>query len=319
MSNSLSIVLAGLSGLAAAGAGAGVASSVARRRPTFVRRAHLARDDWAMDPLAAPMRSGPASFEIALWLDKDGRLQVGSRRWDRDPGNALTPRILDRLSDRAATHGGRMFERQRGSVTLMIEIVEMLASRQARAYEALDVALRQHASLLSSFKAGVVKPGPVTVVLTGDGLPRHLMAAQPERFAFVDGNFSDLGTWGAPANLVPIVSEHWAGRFGWDGVEVMPSDERQLLREVVAVAHQEGRRVRFFGLPEHPVQVRERLWGEMVAAGVDLITTSDVRGLGRYLRRHSSVRETVTITQRVRDDRKYEPTGHPASAVGARR
>jgi hypothetical protein len=318
MTSSLSIVVAGLAGLAAAGTGAGAASAVARRRPTFVRRAHLSRDDWAIDPLAGAMRGGPASFEVAIWLDNADRLQVGANRWDRDPGNAIGPRVLDRLAERAAEHNGRLFDRQRGSVTLMIEVVEMLASRRARAYEVLDGVLRRHASMLSSFRGGVVKPGPVTVVVTGEGAPRHLLAAQPERYAFIDGSFSDVGVWGAPANLVPVVSEHWSWRFGWDGLEEMPAQERYLLREMVAVAHQEGRRVRFFGLPERPLRVRDRFWGELVAAGVDLITTSDVKGLGRYLRRHSSLRETVTITQRVRDDRMHGSTGRAASAVGAR-
>src|SRR5215475_11287825 len=148
MTNSLTIVLAGLSTVATAGVGAGVASGVARK-PKFVRRAHLARDDWAIDPLAAPLRTGAASFEVAVWLDAAGRLQVGSRRWDQDAGNALGPRVLSRLAESAAARGGRLFERQRGSVTLMIEIVETKKAGREQAYAALDLVLRQHADLLS--------------------------------------------------------------------------------------------------------------------------------------------------------------------------
>lgn len=316
MANSLAIVLAGLSGIAATGVGAGAGSAMARRGPTFVRRAHLARDDFAIDPLGAPLRGGAASFEIAVWVDKTGLLQVGSRRWDRDPGNAIGPRVLARLAERASAHGGHMFDRQRGSVTLMIDIAETSVSRQSRAYEALDEVLREYAPLLTRFNGGVLTRGPVTVVLTGGGAPRHLMAAQPDRFAFVDGTFSDVGVWGAPANLVPMISEQWAWRFGWDGHESMPAAERHMLRDMVRIAHSDGRRVRFFGLPERPARLREQFWSELVAAGVDLITVShDVKALGRYLRRHSSLRETVTIAQRVRDDRNYESSGRPAGAV----
>lgn len=223
MAGSLAVALSGLVGVSAVGAAAGAASVVARREPDFVRRGHLARDDWAHDPLSRPMRTGVASFEIGVWLDRAGRVQVGSRRWDRDPGNAIGPRVLARLAERAARHDGRMFPRQRGSITLMVDIVETELSRQLRTYDALDAALRPYAPILTHFSDGAVIPGPVTVVLTGDGAPRHVLAAQPDRFAFVEGTFADVGGWGAPANLVPMLSEHWAWRFGWDGHDEMPA------------------------------------------------------------------------------------------------
>ncbi len=264
MAGTLAVVLAGLTGMTTAGTVAGAASVVARRDPNFVRRAHLARDDFALDPLARPMRTGVASFEIGAWLDRAGRLQVGTRRWDRDPGNAIGPRVLARLADRAGTHRGRMFPRQRGSITLMIHIAESDMAKQQRAYEALDLALRPYASLLTRLVDGAIRPAPVTVVLTGEGVPRHLLAAQTDRLAFVDGTFADIGVWGAPANLVPMISEDWAWRFDWDGRERMPAPERQLLRELVSAAHADSRRVRFYGIPPRPGRVRDH-----VLAGAD--------------------------------------------------
>jgi hypothetical protein len=320
MADSLTMVRAGVAGVSVAGIAAGAASAVARREPNFVRRAHLARDDWALDPLARPMRTGVASFELGVWLDDEDRVQVGSNRWDRDAGNAIGPRVLARLADRAALHGGRMFPRQRGSITLMLEIAETDPARQLRTYEVLDTALREHASILTRFQDGAVIPGPVTVILTGEGAPRQVLAAQTDRLAFIDGTFSDVGAWGAPANLVPMLSEDWNWRFGWDGHETFPAAERQLLREIVATAHSDGRRVRFYGLPQRWGRPRARIWRELISSGVDLITLSkDVRPLARYLRKHSSVRDTVTIAPQVRNDRAYESSGHSAGAVGARR
>jgi hypothetical protein len=320
MADSLTMVLTGLAGVSVAGVASGAVSSVARREPTFVRRAHLMRDDWARDPLARPMRTGVASFEVGVWLDDEDRVQVGARRWDRDPGNAIGPRILARLAERADAHGGRMFPRQRGSITLMVDIVETDLAKQMRCYDALDQALRGYASILTRFRDGTVIPGPVTVVLTGDGAPRHVLAAQLDRLAFVDGTFADVGAWGAPANLVPMLSEHWCWRFGWAGQGIIPAAERHQLRELVATAHADGRRVRFFGLPERSGQARTAFWQELITAGVDLITLAgEVRALARYLRKHSSVRETVTIAPQVRNDRGYESSGRASSAAGARR
>src|SRR5262249_31523056 len=158
--------------------------------------------------------------------------------WDQDAGNALGPRVLSRLAESAAARGGRLFERQRGSVTLMIEIVETRKALREQAYAALDLVLRQHADLLSCYRNGVITPGPVTAVITGEDAPRHLLAAAPERFAFVDGTFADVGAGGPPASLVPVVSEDWGRHFDWEGVEPMESDERQRLRDIVAAAHQ---------------------------------------------------------------------------------
>ena len=50
------------------------------------------------------------------------------------------------------------------------------------------------------------------------------------------------------------------------------------LKDIVAQAHQQGRRVRFWGAPDRPV-----FWSEMLANGVDLINTDDLDGARKFL------------------------------------
>ena len=59
----------------------------------------------------------------------------------------------------------------------------------------------------------------------------------------------------------------------------MPADEQAKLKEIVAKAHQHGRRVRFWGAPDQAV-----FWQAMLDAGIDLINTDDLSGLEKFLR-----------------------------------
>jgi hypothetical protein len=195
--------------------------------------------------------------------------------------------VLCQLADRFDRLGGRIYAGQREPVLLMVELLEADPIRLATAYDALEGVLRRYGRMLTRLADGVVHPGAVTVLLTGTGVPRHLVAAQIDRHAFVDGNVGDVGAWGAPAELVPVVSEHWSWRFGWDGTEEMPVEERHLLREIVRSAHADGRRLRFFGIPERPARAREGFWRELTAAGVDLITAADPAAVVRHLRKPS--------------------------------
>ena len=79
---------------------------------------------------------------------------------------------------------------------------------------------------------------------------------------------------------MPLVSDNWMvpfplARSGRNAAET----EKEMLRSSVAKAHAKGRRVRFWAIPSNPA-----VWGELAAAGVDLINTDDLPGLAAFLR-----------------------------------
>lgn len=55
-------------------------------------------------------------------------------------------------------------------------------------------------------------------------------------------------------------------------------DEATALAALVEVAHDKGRRVRFYGAPD-----TEAIWRASLEAGVDYINTDDLTGLARFL------------------------------------
>jgi hypothetical protein len=303
MANSLAVVVSGLAALGGSGVAAGIASIRHRRPGAYAPGTHANRDDLARNPLARPLRHGFASLAISVRLDRAGRLRVGTDpavvRGEDDPGATIGPAVLRPLAERAACLDGRVHAAQRGPFTIMVDIRESDPGRLTRAYQVLDGQLRRYPHLFTRATDGIVVMGPVIVMLTGEHVPRQLIAAEHDRVMFCDGTYGDLGPWGAPPSLVPVVSEHWAWRFGWDGRDEMPVEERHLLCGLVQTAQAEGRRVRYFGIPARPARVRDAYWRELAAAGVDLISTDELRALARFQRRQSRLRRDARASRPV--------------------
>ncbi len=82
---------------------------------------------------------------------------------------------------------------------------------------------------------------------------------------------------------MPLVSDNLGFSFEWSGQGPMPDTERAELRRMVQNAHDKGRRIRFWATPDQPSSERTALWRELLAAGVDLISTDDLDGLTTFL------------------------------------
>jgi len=61
----------------------------------------------------------------------------------------------------------------------------------------------------------------------------------------------------------------------------MPQQDREALRETVARAHEQGRRIRFWATADRPA-----VWEELHAAGVDLLNADDLDQLQQFLLEH---------------------------------
>jgi hypothetical protein len=276
-------------GVAGLATGIAAAAAAARRRP-YLPGGLAEYDPRGGDPLRRAVRHGLAGVQVPVWPGADGRLYVGRgepRRLDPAGVRTLARGVLEPLLRRVAATGGQVYAGRDEPFDLLIELPgdEAAPGLAVRAYELLDACLRDHAAILTRWSATAVDPGAVTVTLTGRLSARPLLAELPERLACVDGTLDDIGSRDAPPDLAPLVSEHWSWRFGWDGRGPMSPEERCLLRELVRGAQAEGRRVRFYGVPERPRRVREGLWRELSGAGVDLIGARRLGPLARHLRR----------------------------------
>jgi glycerophosphoryl diester phosphodiesterase len=80
--------------------------------------------------------------------------------------------------------------------------------------------------------------------------------------------------------LIPLVSDNWTKHFTWNGVGPLPSEEKEKLQKIVSRAHEQGRKLRFWGMPDTIA-----VWQEMYQAGVDFLNTDDLAGVENFLRK----------------------------------
>jgi hypothetical protein len=312
VAESVTTIVGTAAGLAGALGGAGVGLTLLRRRARpYLPGGHALAGPGETDPLPGVLAQGLAGLTVPVRPGPHGELYLGPG--SPQPGRTLRRLVLAPLFARARARHGRLCADQRVPFRLVVEIGG--PSRDAetlfRAYRRLDQVLRDHAPLLSRYAGGRLEPGAVTVAVTGIVDVRELLAAQSTRYTFVDGTFDDIGSAAAPPALVPMISEPWSRRFGWDGRDAISAEERHLLHALVRDAHDDGRTVRISGLPGGSGRARRAVWAELMAAGVDVIAAGEHAALARYLRRHP-------LPRPARPVRKPAPRPRPGATLNLR-
>ena len=308
-------IVGGIAGMAGAVGAMVVGVAVLRRPAAYLPSAHALVSRDAVDPLPGVLQRGLAGLTVPVRPGPHGELFIGPGA--PQPGRTLRRLVLGPLLARAEARGGRLCDDQRVPFRLVVEFVGPArdADTLLRAYRMLDQQLRDHAPLLSRCLGGRLEPGAVTVAVTGVVDVRELLAAQRDRYAFAEGTFDDIGSRSAPPALAPMISEPWTRRFGWDGCEPIPAEERHLLHAMVRAAHDDGRTVRISGLPSGSRSARRAIWAELSAAGVDVIADHDHRGLVRHLRKHPVQRPLPPRTVPSTPARRTAPA--PRATVSA--
>jgi len=234
-------------------------------------RAHAHNDYEHARPLLDALDHGFCSVEADIhWVD--GELLVAHDLNQTRPGRTLEALYLEPLRQRARAHGGSIYARP-APFTLLIDF----KSDADRTYAALKPLLAAYGELLTEFRPDSTRPNAVTVILSGNR-PRDLLEAEPVRYAAIDGRLGDLNT-SASVHLIPVISDNWNSHFRWRGTGPLLQEDREKLTRLVRQTHQQGRRLRFWAIPDTPIA-----WAEMHRAGVDFINTDDLPGLSNFLK-----------------------------------
>jgi glycerophosphoryl diester phosphodiesterase len=238
--------------------------------PVPLIRAHSHNDYQHTRPLQDALDHGFCSVEADVHL-VDGQLLVAHNRPQTKPGRTLQSLYLDPLRERVRQNGGRVY-RGGPECTLLVEF----KSDWHTSYPVLREILKQYAEMLTTFRAGAAQTNAIRVIITGHRA-KEMFAGETVRYASIDGELADLDS-GAAADLIPWISTNWAQSFKWRGTGTMPEADKLRLKDIVSKAHQQGRRLRFWGAPDQAV-----FWGEMLTSGVDLINTDDLDGVQKFL------------------------------------
>jgi hypothetical protein len=237
-------------------------------------RVHAHNDYEHPRPLLDALDHGFCSIEADIYL-VEGRLLVAHERSQVRTERTLQALYLDPLRERAKKNGGRVFANG-PEVVLLID----LKTDWRQIYPVLRSVLKEYADVLSTFHDGRKDTNAVLAIITGDR-SKSMFDGELIRYAALDGELADLDS-GTSANLIPWISGNWHNSFMWRGTGQMDADEKAKLKEIVSKAHQQGRKVRFWGSPDQPV-----FWKELLDDDVDLINTDKLEAAQKFLLQHN--------------------------------
>ena len=241
-------------------------------------QAHAHNDYLHDPPLLQALEHGFTSVEADVFLVGD-RLCVAHEARQITPERTLQSLYLEPLRRRVMENDGRVY-RDGPRFILMIDI----KTAAEPTYQRLHEILVGYQDILTTFGPQGRKDKAVLAVVSGNR-PLKFMRSQPVRYAGYDGRLADLDS-DLPADVIPMISDQWAKVTSWRGEGAMPADERRRLDNIVRRVHAKGRLVRFWLTPDAPSREREAVWRQLLAAGVDLINTDDLKGLQEFLLQH---------------------------------
>ena len=242
------------------------------RAQSSLDRGHAHNDYVHERPLLGALERGLGSVEADVWL-VNGALLVAHARDSVRADHTLEAVYLEPLRRWVAAHGGRVHD-GRPPLTLLVD----LKSNADSTYAVLDSVLRRYDDLFTSWHGDSVTARPVVAVLSGER-PLVTLPAQRDRWAALDGRLLDLDApGGTSSSAMPLVSDDWKHVSAWRGAGAAPDSVRRRVRQLVARAHAQGRRIRFWNTPD-----LEAMWRLLYDAGVDLIGADDLDALRGFL------------------------------------
>lgn len=215
-------------------------------------------------PLLDALEHGFRSVEADIHL-VDGKLLVAHDPDEVNPARTLEGLYLQPLKTRFGKD-------PKAGFFLMIDIKTEAEST----YKALRDVLKKYSDLLTVFRGDSIQTNAVTIIISGNR-PIDTISNEAVRYVAIDGRLPDLESK-PPRLLVPWISDNWTKHFTWRGEGKMPEEERARLRNWVEQAHEQGRKIRFWAVPDNP-----RGWIELRRAKVDLINSDKLAELQAFL------------------------------------
>ena len=234
--------------------------------------AHAHNDYKHRHPLCDAMHFGFTSFEADIFL-KRGHFIVAHLSPFLKNNRTLEALYLKPLQDSIQKNGGLLYEGYNTPVLLLIDI----KTDAEKTYAALKPLLEKYSGILTRYENGRMKPGAVTVIITGNK-PYTAISGEQTRYAFIDEPLMAIEKDTFSASYSPLASMKYSGLLSWRGEGKIPPAEKEKLLHYTAIAHAQGKKVRLWASPEN-----KAVWQELLDCGVDLINTDELEKLQEFL------------------------------------
>ncbi|KAF2462770.1 uncharacterized protein BDR25DRAFT_308150 [Lindgomyces ingoldianus] len=253
---------------------------------------HSHNDYWRDVPFYSGLSYGAISTEADVWLI-NGTLYVGHElgalTTERTLESLYINPILDTLHRQnpvtkfspSPTRNG-VFDADSGqTLYLFIDLKTSGSETWPAVLKAL--APLSSANYLSTYDGTAFKPGPVTIIGTGNTPLSAIQSAIP-RSAFYDAplpllssTFSNITAFDSP-----IASTDFAVQFGKVVNQEFNATQLDVLRSQVKTAHDKGIKVRYWDQPGWPVGTRNAVWRTLIDEGVDILNVDDLKGCAEF-------------------------------------
>ncbi len=229
---------------------------------TALPHAHAHNDYLHDKPLLEALSNGFTSIEADVHL-VGGELYLGHWLPQMFPAKTLREYYLEPLHAILTRQDGKIYPAYEGVFYLMIDVkTDSLATYRA---------LREHLLKYPFFQCNP----HFQVFISGNRAVHHILNDAAQVMA-VDGRLPDLQK-SMDAAAMPVVSDNFRKHFNWRGKGAMPAGEKQKLKMLASEAHKQGKKLRFWAIPDQP-----NVWQTLLEAGVDFISTDDLQGVGDF-------------------------------------
>ena len=227
--------------------------------------AHAHNDYEHVQPLWNALAAGFISVEADVHL-VEGKLLTSHGK--PQPGApSLQQLYLAPLDSLLSLHGDKIYPGYAGTFYLMIDC----KTEAERTYRAIQKEVQRFKRLLCNSSRC-----PVMIFISGNRAIDAMMKEGYQGIA-MDGRPGDLGK-GIAAELMPMVSDHYANWSSWKGKMNVQPDELAQIRELAQRVHAEGKKLRLWAIPDN-----ELAWSALLDVGVDFINTDRLEALHDFL------------------------------------
>ncbi len=231
--------------------------------------AHAHNDYEHAKPLTDALKHGFTSIEADVHLSGDELLVAHNR--PTASSKSLEALYLQPISDLIKEHGA-LYPGYNGDFYLMLDI----KTEAEATYLAIEVLLNKHLEIIDTPLDDGDDDHPVKVFLSGNR-PISQLLQNTHPLVALDGRPEDLAN-NIPASLMPVVSQNFGRYNPFTLTGKVNSDKELKLRQYIDAVHEQGKKVRFWALPDEP-----KTWDYLLSLGVDLINSDKLEELDIFL------------------------------------